>query len=526
VAGVDQILHAIVQQGADELRLASDQAPLVFARGVPRHFSMSPTPETVLRSLLGPLLTADRLAELERTGRSAFEYRAGSVGRFEGVLGRGQHGLEAKFTALGETAARSAELAPPVVRSGARSETAAPSATPARAVEPTSPKATSSTELSTSGAPRAPAPRAAGQAAPPAERPADLPTIAMTQSFVELVEQAVAARASDLHLSESEAPYLRVDGQLRRTEASPGVAPYLDIPAPTRTDVKNGRALDVALELVEGQRLRVSIYTTRAGIAVAIRLLQRAAPALETLDLPLSLADLAEVPHGLVLFAGATGSGKSTSMAALCRRALERRSVVLVTLEEPIEFALAGTPRSIVRQREVGRDVPDFTAGLRDALRSDPDIIMVGELRDAETIRLALTAAETGHLVLASLHSGSATGVIERVVDAYPSEQRSEIRTQLADALRAVVVQRLIPRARGGGRVPALEVLRATHAVQNLVREGRTAQIGSVLQGGSRDGMLSLERCLADHVRSGVITLEHARAAANDLDSLAMYLAK
>ena len=249
-------------------------------------------------------------------------------------------------------------------------------------------------------------------------------------------------------------------------------------------------------------------------------------PALETLDLPVPLADLADVPHGLVLFAGATGSGKSTTMAALCRRALERRSVVLVTLEQPIEFALSGSSRSVVRQREVGRDVPDFTTGLRDALRSDPDIIVVGELRDAETIRLALTAAETGHLVLASLHSGSAAGVIERVVDAYPSEQRGEIRSQLADALRAVVVQRLIARARGTGRIPALEVLRATHAVQNLVREGRSAQIGSVLQGGSRDGMLSLERCLADYVRSGVITLENARAAANEPDSLAMYLAK
>jgi twitching motility protein PilT len=268
------------------------------------------------------------------------------------------------------------------------------------------------------------------------------------------------------------------------------------------------------------------VYRAQAGLAAALRILPRVAPQLEELNLPVNIDDLANVPHGLVLFAGATGSGKSTTMAALCRRALERRSVLLVTLEDPVEFALPATPRSLARQRQIGRDVPDFTTGLRDALRSDPDVIMVGELRDAETIRLALTAAETGHLVLASLHSGSAAGSVERVVDAYPPEQRAQIRTQLADALRAVVVQRLLPRARGSGRVPALELLRVTVAVANHVREGKTAQIGSLLQGGGRDGMLSLERCLAELVRAGTVTLEHARAAANELDSLAMYLAK
>ncbi len=238
------------------------------------------------------------------------------------------------------------------------------------------------------------------------------------------------------------------------------------------------------------------------------------------------MADLADLPHGLVLVAGATGSGKSTTLAALCRRALEHRSVLLVTLEDPIEFTLPAFPHSIVRQRQVRRDVPDFTSGLRDALRADPDIMMVGELRDAETIRLALTAAETGHLVLASLHSGSAAGCIERVLDAYPAEQRAPIRAQLAEALRAVVEQRLLPRARGTGRVVALEVLRGTHAVANLIREGKTAQIGGVLQSGTRDGMLSLERCLANHVQAGLVTLENARASANEPDSLAMYLAK
>jgi twitching motility protein PilT len=228
----------------------------------------------------------------------------------------------------------------------------------------------------------------------------------------------------------------------------------------------------------------------------------------------------------LVLLCGATGSGKSTTLAALSRHALEHRSILLVSLEDPIEFALSATRQSLVRQRQVGRDVKDFTAGLRDALRSDPDVIVVGELRDAETIRLALTAAETGHLVLASLHSGSAAACIERVIDAYPAEQRTQIRIQLADALRAVVVQRLVPRARGAGRVPALEVLRVTHGVGNVIREGKTAQVAGMLQAGKRDGMLSLDRCLAEYVQAGTITLEHAKAHANDLDSLTMYLSK
>jgi twitching motility protein PilT len=261
-------------------------------------------------------------------------------------------------------------------------------------------------------------------------------------------------------------------------------------------------------------------------LAAAIRLLPAHAPSLKSLNLPLSLESLAQVAHGLVLVCGATGAGKSSTLAALARQALENRSIVVVTLEDPIEFQLSSGPRSIVRQRQLRRDVPDFANGLREALRSDPDLILVGELRDAETIRLALTAAETGHLVLASLHSGSASSCVERIIDAYPNEQRSQIRVQLADALRAVVVQKLVPNARGQGRVPALEVLRVNHAVANVIREGKTAQLGTLIQSGSRDGMLSLERCLADFVQSGAVSVAAARDAANDQDSLSMYLGK
>ena len=287
-----------------------------------------------------------------------------------------------------------------------------------------------------------------------------------------------------------------------------------------------GVAVEMALSLSPRERLRVTLYRKQSGLAAAIRVLAAEAPDLGELNLPLSLSGLAELPNGLVLFCGATGSGKSTTLAALSRHALEHRSILLITLEDPIEFQLSSSTQSIARQRQIGRDVESFTSGLRDALRSDPDVIVVGELRDAETIRLALTAAETGHLVLASLHGGSASACVERVIDAYPADHRPQIRIQLAEALRAVVVQKLLPRARSTGRVVALEVLRITHAAANVIREGKTAQIGTLIQGGKREGMICLERCLADYVQAGVLTLDQARAAANDLDSLTMYLGK
>jgi twitching motility protein PilT len=268
------------------------------------------------------------------------------------------------------------------------------------------------------------------------------------------------------------------------------------------------------------------VFRTSEGLAAAVRLLPPAAPTLASLHLPVPLEDLVALPHGLVLVCGATGSGKSTTLAALAQEALRRRSIVLTTLEDPIEHGLVASESSLVRRRQIGRDARDFASGLRDALREDPDVLLVGEMRDPETIGLALTAAETGHLVLSSLHSGSAASAVERIVDAYPPARQLQIRVQLADSLRAVVVQRLLPRARGGGRIPALEVLRVTHAVASLVREGKTAQIATAMQSGGRDGMISLERCLANRVQAGEVRLEDAKAASNDPASLSMYMSK
>ncbi|HEY2734221.1 MAG TPA: ATPase, T2SS/T4P/T4SS family, partial [Polyangiales bacterium] len=197
----------------------------------------------------------------------------------------------------------------------------------------------------------------------------------------------------------------------------------------------------------------------------------------------------------------------------------------LVTLEDPIEYTLTPSETSLVRRRQIGRDVRDFASGLRDALRADPEMLMLGELRDPESIALALTAAETGHLVLASMHSGSASSAIERIVDSYETGRQQQIRWQLADSLRAVVAQRLLNRVRGEGRVPAIELLRVTRGVASLIREGKTAQFATVLQSSRREGMISLERSLADRVQAGEVRTEDAYAAANDPESLAIFLA-
>jgi twitching motility protein PilT len=282
------------------------------------------------------------------------------------------------------------------------------------------------------------------------------------------------------------------------------------------------RSVDLALEVAGTGRFRVNVYRAAEGTAAAVRLLARAAPALGSLGLPMPLDDLAELPHGLVIVCGPTGSGKSTTLAALAQEALRRRGALVLSLEDPIEYTLQPYA-GLVRQRQVGRDVADFTAGLRDALREDPDVILIGEMRDPESISLALTAAETGHLVLTSLHSRSAPSAVERILDAYPPGRQQQVRVQLADALRAVVSQRLLPK-RGGGRAVALEVMRGTSGVAAMVREGKTAQLAGAIQSARKEGMLALERSLADLVKSGQITADAARAVVNEPATLEMFM--
>jgi twitching motility protein PilT len=503
MARIDSILGILVQQSANELRVGTDREPKMLAYGIAKRLSIPSTPEDTLRDLLGDLLSREREDAMRARGRVDFAYDAGPVGAYKVTLtARGERAFDVTF-----------------LRDGARGNKSAPAPVSTREpVEPVAPRV----------APVAPASpdSAAMRAAPQPDAEAPRIDLDAATTLTRLVARAGAMHASDLHLADGEAPAVRVNGALARLDHEPNVNVAEAIPLDDRAleRARRGESVDLGLEIPEVGRVRIHVYRAEERLAAAVRLLPRAAPTLASLHMPMPLDDLIELPHGLVLVCGATGSGKSTTLAALAQEAVRRRSIVLTTLEDPIEYGLTAPPTSLLRRRQVGRDVKDFASGLRDALREDPDVLLVGEMRDPETIGLALTAAETGHLVLASMHSGSSASAVERIVDSYPPERQGQIRVQLADALRAVVAQRLLPRARGSGRIPAVEVLRVTHAVANLIREGKTAQIPTALQSGRKEGMLALERCLADRVMAGEISAEDARAAANDPASLARYV--
>lgn len=491
MARIDSLLAIVVQQGANELRVGSDREPKMLAHGAAKRLQMPVTTGEMLRALLGDILSPAREQSMRERGRVDATYETEGGNAFSlSLTSRADAGFDVVF-----------------LRSSPRSTSHAAPAAPRGSV----PALTTAAPVPTAQA-----------FAPPA--PASAFGIAIES---ELIARALAAGATDLHLVDGDAPMIRVDGKLLRLDDEPvaEVLAALGLDAVVAAALARGVSTELSVALGADARARVHVYRTSAGNAASIRFLGRTPGTLASLNLPVPLEDLIEIPHGLVLVCGATGSGKSTTLAALAQEALRRRSIVLITLEDPIEYVLTGGQSSVVRQRQVGRDVTDFAGGLRDALREDPDVLIVGEMRDPETIALALTAAETGHLVIATLHSGSTASAIERIVDSYGPERQAHIRTQIADSLRVVVAQRLLPRARGGGRIPALEVLRINHAAASLIREAKTAQLASVLQSGRREGMISLERCLADRVLAGEVMPEHARAAANDGGALAMYLA-
>jgi twitching motility protein PilT len=442
--------------GADELRLGTDLPPKMLNRGGPVRLSIPPTDEAMLQHLLEGILTPEREQALAQ-GKVELTYEGHSV-----TLQRRDGGIDAIFK----------KGTPPATK-----------------------------------APPAPAPP------PPIAAPPRPDAISSSG----LLERAVSLGASDLHLMQGEAATVRIDGRLRALDepCDSLLAEWAGEEA-ARAALAAGRSLDRALEVEGVGRFRLNLYRTGGRLAAAVRVLPRRAPSLGELHFPVPLEELVHAPHGLVIVCGPTGSGKSATLAALAGEALRHRGGVLLTLEDPIEYTLEAPPGALVRQREIGRDVRDFSAGLRDALREDPDILLIGEMRDAESIGLALTAAETGHLVLASLHSRSAAASVERIVDSYPPERQQQIRMQLADSLRAVVAQRLLPRARGAGRLPAVEILRGNHTVASLIREGKNAQLPNTVQSSRKEGMLPLERCLADLVRSSQISRDAALAAAND----------
>ncbi|MFS8641276.1 MAG: type IV pilus twitching motility protein PilT [Symbiobacteriaceae bacterium] len=327
------------------------------------------------------------------------------------------------------------------------------------------------------------------------------------------LRQAADCGASDLHLTVESPPVVRVHGELqdlpgprlRPEQVEALVRPILDQRLQERLE-RDGQ-VDFAYSLPGVGRFRANVYRQRGSLAAAFRLIPTSVPDLDELGLPPAVAGLCELSQGLVLVTGPTGSGKSTTLAAMVDRINRTRRLHIVTLEDPIEY-LHRHQRSLVNQREVGIDVPTFAAGLRAALREDPDVIMVGEMRDLETIATALTAAETGHLVLATLHTPSAPQAVDRIIDVFPAEQQNQVRVQLAGVLEAVIAQRLVPTADGRGRHVVAEVLLGTAAVRNLIREGKTAQLPAVMETSRQYGMVTLRESAGQLLARGLVTRE------------------
>ena len=338
-----------------------------------------------------------------------------------------------------------------------------------------------------------------------------------------LLRTLIDHKGSDLHLSPGIEPRIRVDGEMIPLQMTALAGDHIQavvqevMDAPLRERWRDTEDLDFAYESLDLGRFRVNVYTGRRGVGAVLRVIPAVIPSAQDLRLPAAITGLARIPNGLVLVTGPTGSGKSTTLAALVDLINRQRAGHIITIEDPVEFTHESRT-SIVTHREVGRDVPSFPRALRAALREDPNVVVVGEIRDVETMQLALSAAETGHLVFGTLHTSSATKTANRVVDMMPPERQQQVRTQFADVLRAIVTQRLV-RKRGGGRLGAYEILLNTTPVQNNIKENKP----SLIEGAMNDkasGMQTLERALALMVVQGWVEEDEAMAAANSPESL------
>nr|WP_320115823.1 PilT/PilU family type 4a pilus ATPase [uncultured Desulfuromonas sp.] len=344
-------------------------------------------------------------------------------------------------------------------------------------------------------------------------------------TIIELLSLVRFQKASDLHLSGGLPPTLRIGGAMRSGDCSPfnpkEVEQLLDQILSTRHKeiLRERMSVDLGIEIAEVGRFRVAVYFQRGLMTAAFRILADGMPSFTSLGLPESLSGLPKLRDGLVLITGATGSGKSTTLATIINEINRTSERTIITIEDPIEY-MHGNLNSIVFQRELHTDVPSFASAMRDALRSDPDVILVGEMRDLETIRTAITAAETGHLVLSTLHSRDATSSVNRIVGAFPAGEQGQIRQQLSTSLRAVVSQRLLPGHVGGGRVPAVEIMFINTGIANLIRQAKDEMIYSAIETGLREGMQTMEQSLIRLVHNGHITMETALQAARRPDLL------
>ncbi|MHB9154969.1 MAG: type IV pilus twitching motility protein PilT [Endomicrobiales bacterium] len=340
--------------------------------------------------------------------------------------------------------------------------------------------------------------------------------------MIEILKAGVQRGASDVHMLIGRPPMVRIRGN---------IAPLDDFPVLTAEESKRlvysllsdeqkaaferNLELDCSFSLPEVSRFRVNVLLQKNGVEAVLRVISSQIPAADDLKLSPSILQFADLPRGLVLVTGPTGSGKSTTLACLLNLVNEKREEHILTIEDPIEFVYESR-KCIVRQREVGQQTKSFSNALRSALRQDPDVILIGEMRDLETISAALTIAETGHLAFGTLHTTDAAQTVDRIIDVFPPHQQQQVRVQLASTLKGVVSQTLLPRADGIGRVAAREVMVVTPAISNLIREGHTHQIYSAIQTGAKFGMISLDRALLQLVQEGLVTQEDAMTKATN----------
>lgn len=340
--------------------------------------------------------------------------------------------------------------------------------------------------------------------------------------LADLLRTAVEKGASDLHLTSGRPPVLRINGELSFIHDRPvlereTITGLLEpvLTAERREELGRNGQVDFSYGLPGLGRFRVNVFRQRSTVSAVMRLIPHEIPPIDRLGLPEAVKDFAEKTRGMVLITGPTGSGKSTTLASLIDIINTNRSCHIITLEDPIEY-LHHHKKSLINQREIGTDTVSFAGALRATLREDPDVILVGEMRDFETIQTALTAAETGHLVFATLHTNDATQTVDRIIDVFPPHQQSQIRVQLSLTLQGIVSQQLLPRADIPGRTLACEILAVTSAVRNIIREGKTYQLPTVMQTGGKLGMQTMDRSLQTLYRQRMITIQEALLRASD----------
>jgi twitching motility protein PilT len=531
VAAIDSLLRVMVLRDAEAMVVTTGQAPSLRRAGNAEPMAMPALDAAMVAGFVADVVPAEARGELEqrRTGEYAYVSAAGDAVTVTVEVAAAGHRLVIRRGA--QAAARPAAGAAPAAASSRpavapRLAAAPPSTTPPSAYAASSapPAATAHAAAPpapapASGAPPAPAAQAHLRPVPPPAPPAELPATVRG-----LVAEAAVRHASDLLLSEGMVPHLRVDGDVVSLDDHAALTAHeltvtlAALAGPdAQAELHERGAVDFGAD-VDDVRLRGHGFGHERGLGVALRLIRRDVPSLQQLGLPPDLARLIELKSGLVLVAGPTGAGKSTTLVALVAHLNRARPRHVITLEDPIEYQYR-SERCLIHQREIGVHTPTFADGLRAALREAPDVIVVGELRDRETIAIALTAAETGHLVLGTVHAPGAAVAIDRLIDAYPEHQQRQARAQLAAVLRAVVTQHLLP-TRTGGRVPAVERVVITAAIAALIRKNELQMLGAHVQTGRDAGNVPLERNLARLLKAGTIDLATARAAALDPDLL------